>query len=63
MTRRIFLTDVKYLATTLDLILIKVLLTDPGYILRSMSYLHVLPSVWLTYIQTPNVGWYQLVGK
>ena len=59
MTRLIFPTRGGYLATTLDLLLIKVLSADRGYGLRRMAYLHIMLSIMITYLQTPTVRWYQ----
>ena len=63
MTRLSLLTHGRYLATTLDLLLINLLSSDPWYGLRSMAYLHSMSSVMLTNLQTPTVGWYQSVVR
>ena len=63
MKKLIFLNQVRCLATTLDLLLIKLISTAPGYRLSIMAYLHVMFCVTLTDLQNPTVGWYQSVVR
>ena len=59
MTRLSFLAHGGYLVNTLDLLLIKVLVTYPGCALGSMAYLRILSYIMLTALHTPTVIWYQ----
>ena len=58
MKRTSFLNPTIYLVTMLDLIIIKVLLTDPGFGPGNMAYLHVLSYGTITYLKITTVIWY-----
>ena len=53
----------RYFATTMYLIIVKVVSTAPGYGLRIMAYLHVVSSLIVTALNNPTLVWYQLVGR
>ena len=61
MKRPRFLNPTIYLVTILDLLLINVLLTDPGFGPRNMAYSHVISYNTIIDLHITKVIWYQSV--